>query len=374
MKQIHRQIIFGLSAIVVGVVCAAFLIQLAKRAPELFSHSAHAQTAYGTAENPALSKPLSPVQEQAVENMDEDATPSSTVSATVYSKPHTVTATQYLVIDLTDNKVNVISTTTSADGIISTTSQLMSSPFVLASRTILEKDSDRAVPIASLTKLVTAVVAQNILDQDAPITITQGILNTDGNTAGFRLGEKFSASEIMYPLLMVSSNDAAEALAQSDPAGRADFIKTMNEWVQSIGAYHTYFADPTGLSPENVSDAGDLAIIIRWIYLNRPDLIGITDTKVKEFRTHTWTNPTQLLNLSSYVGGKNGYIPQSGETAVSLFQVGSKLFAVVVLGSTDRDQDVLELMHEATGVAYITYEDPDPESKAQSAAVIDSQN
>jgi D-alanyl-D-alanine endopeptidase (penicillin-binding protein 7) len=156
---------------------------------------------------------------------------------------------------------------------------------------------------------------------------------------------------------MVSSNDAGEALAQNDPKGRADFIRSMNEWVQSIGAYHTYFADPTGLSPENVSDAGDLAIIIRWIYLNRPDLIAITDTKVKEFRIHTWTNPTQLLNLSSYLGGKNGYIPQSGETAVSLFQVGSKLFAVVVLGSSDRDQDILELMREATGVAYITYED-----------------
>jgi len=238
----------------------------------------------------------------------------------------------------------------------------------------------RAVPIASLTKLVTAVVAGKLLDQNAPITITQNILNTDGNTADFQLGEQFSTAELLYPLLMVSSNDAGEALAQNDPNGRADFIHYMNEWVQSIGAYHTYFADPTGLSPENVSDAADMAIIIRWIDLNRPDLIAITDTKVKEFRIHTWTNPTQLLNLSSYLGGKNGYIPQSGETAVSLFQVGSKLFAVVVFGSSNRDQDILELMREATGVPYITYEKTNEGSKTntsaerQTAAVIDSRN
>jgi D-alanyl-D-alanine carboxypeptidase len=353
MKKIRQQLYYAISAAVVGIVCAALLISLAKYVKEHFPH--FSRTAYGVAENPALAKPLSPAQEQAQENMDEDAasgSPSlSATSAVSISKPHTVTASGYLVVDITDTDIPATATTSA-----------IVTHFVLADRTILQKDMDRSVPIASLTKLVTAVVAQNILDQNAAIEITPHILATDGNTAGFRAGENFNVPELLYPLLMVSSNDAAEALAQSDPKGRPDFIRAMNEWTNSIGAYHTYFADPTGLSPNNVSSAGDLSIIMRWIAEHRPDLVSITDTKVKEFRIHTWTNPTQLLNLSSYLGGKNGYIPQSGETAVSLFQVGKKEFAVVVLGSSNRDQDILELMREATGVAYITYENSNTEN------------
>jgi len=341
LRTIKRHLLYAFSAALFGVVCAAFLVYVAGLLPGYLLHAATAQTSYGTDSHQIATKPLSPAQEQARENLDEDKL--STPVPSVYSRPHTVTASQYLVIDLTE-----------PDSPAATTSIM--SPFVLAERTILQKDVGRAVPIASLTKLVTAVVAQNILDQNTSIEITQKIINTEGDSADFRVGEKFNVPELMYPLLMVSSNDAGEALARSDPDGRADFIRTMNEWVQSIGAYHTYFADPTGLSPDNVSNAGDLAIIMRWVYQNRPGLIAITETKVKLFRVHTWTNPTRLLNLSSYIGGKNGYIPESGETAVSLFNVGYKLFAVVVLGSSDRDQDILELMHEATGVAYISYE------------------
>jgi D-alanyl-D-alanine carboxypeptidase len=336
-QHARRQFFFALSACAVGIVIAASLISLSKHIPEFFPASSVAH-----AVSPAQTRAL----EQTLENLDEDVPPaSSTSSSAPILKPHTVTAGQYLVIDITGNPSGATSTT----------------PFVLSSRTILEKDSSRSLPIASLTKLVTAVVAENILDRAAnadanvPIEITPRILAVDGNTAAFRNGEKFTADELLYPLLMVSSNDAAEALAEADPQGRAAFIKSMNQWVNSIGAYNTYFADPSGLSPQNVSSSNDLAIIVRWIYENRPDLIAITDTKVKSFRVHTWTNPTQLLNFSDYVGGKNGYIPESGETAVSLFKTGNKLFAVVLLDSTDRDQDVLELMREATGAAYITY-------------------
>jgi D-alanyl-D-alanine endopeptidase (penicillin-binding protein 7) len=352
-QHARRQFLFALSACAVGVVIAAFLISLSKHIPEFLSASAAVN--YVASVNSAVAHAVSPAQtqalEQTLENLDEDVPPSSPASSSSASapilKPHIVTAGQYLVIDITGDPLGATTTT----------------PFVLSSRTILEKDSSRSLPIASLTKLVTAVIAENIFDRAAnananantPIEITPRILATDGNTAAFRNGEEFTADELLYPLLMVSSNDAAEALAEADPQGRAAFIKSMNQWVNSIGAYNTYFADPSGLSPENVSSANDLAIIIRWIYENRPDLIAITDTKVKSFRIHTWTNPTQLLNFSDYVGGKNGYIPESGETAVSLFKTSNKLFAVVLLDSTDRDQDVLELMREATGAAYITY-------------------
>ncbi|MEI6057740.1 MAG: hypothetical protein WCQ60_02095 [bacterium] len=212
---------------------------------------------------------------------------------------------------------------------------------------LLEKNSFRAVSIASLTKLATAVVAQNILDQNAAITITSKILSTYPNDpAGFRRGEQFKTAQLLYPLLMVSSNDAAEALAQSYAPGRAWFIKAMNDWAYSIGAYNTFFADPSGLSPENISSPHDLAIILAWVATHRPDLLTITQTKVKYAGTHTWTSPTQLLNLTSYLGGKNGYLPEAGQTSVSLFHQNNHAYIVVVLGSKYRDQDILNLLQQ----------------------------
>ena len=216
---------------------------------------------------------------------------------------------------------------------------------------IAEKDNLRALPIASLTKLATAVVAENLLDQNAPVTITRKIISTYHNDPGnFRLDEQIKVGGLLYPLLMVSSNDAGEALAQSYPEGREWFIKSMNDWAYSVGAYNTYFADPTGLSPENISSPHDLAIMLAWIYSHRPDLVNITTTKVKYLGAHTWTSPTQLLNLSSYIAGKNGYLPEAGQTSVSLFKINTPtvphLYIVVTLGSAHRDQDVLALLHK----------------------------
>lgn len=212
---------------------------------------------------------------------------------------------------------------------------------------VLEKDADKLLPIASVTKLVTAVVAKKLLDQDAFVTITKEALGTYGNEARLREGEKLRVSELLYPLLMVSSNDSSEVLARA--YGRKEFLKEMNTWANSIGAYRTYFNDPSGLSPLNVSTSRDLSIITKWIYENEPEIFDITLLKAKTVRTHTWTNPTHFLNLNSYAGGKNGYTPEADRTSVSLFELGKqkRLYGVMLLGSSARDSDILDLLEEA---------------------------
>lgn len=205
-------------------------------------------------------------------------------------------------------------------------------------------NKDTLTPIASLTKLVTAVIARRMIDPDKRITLTRSIMATYGNTAQFMVGETFVASDLLYPLLMVSSNDVAEAYALS--IGRKRFIQAMNDFVQSIGAYRTYFRDPSGLSALNVSTPNDLIIIADWIRLNDPEIFSITQLKSKTIRSHTWVNPAHFLNWSDYLGGKNGYTEEANRTGLALFALGKdkEPHVVVVLGSSDRDGDVVKLL------------------------------
>jgi D-alanyl-D-alanine endopeptidase (penicillin-binding protein 7) len=218
-------------------------------------------------------------------------------------------------------------------------------------QTWTEYDSERLKPIASLTKLVTAEIARRSIPENTRIAITPAVTNTFGNTANFKAGETFTAGELMYPLLMVSSNDAAEALARS--LGRAKFLKEMNDFMQEIGAYRTYFDDPSGLSPLNVSTASDMALILDWLRTNDPAILDITLTHSATIRGHTWINPTHFLSWSYYLGGKNGFTDEAGRTGASLLQLGpvqangkKDVYAIVVLGSDDRDQDVIRLINK----------------------------
>ncbi len=211
---------------------------------------------------------------------------------------------------------------------------------------IAEKDAETMMPIASITKLVTAVIVNENIPPNARITLTRDIVGVYGNTANFKVGETFKAQDLMYPLLMVSSNDAAEAFARY--SGRNNFIKAMNDFAQEIGAYRTYFADPSGLSKFNVSTAKDVALILEWIAKNRPQIMATTQLKTKTIRDHTWVNPTHFLSWTNYAGGKNGYTTEANRTAASLFRIGknNELYAVVILGSKSRDSDEFKLLNK----------------------------
>lgn len=209
---------------------------------------------------------------------------------------------------------------------------------------VIERNSDQALPIASVSKLVTAVVARKLISADERVTITRDIMSTFGNTALFKVGETLKASDLLYPLMMVSSNDAAEAFAQD--YGRAAFMRAMNDWAQSIGAYRTYFADPSGLSPKNVSTVHDLSLIVDWIRKNDPAILETSLLKTKTIRSHTWVNPTHFLSWSYYSGGKNGYTSEANHTSVALFTLGKNknVYAIIILNSKNRDADMLKLL------------------------------
>ena len=261
--------------------------------------------------------------------------------------PVLITASEEEDTDVIDSAAQALHTSTTT---VSAKSYIVRD--VLHNKIVLEHDAERLMPIASLTKLVTAVVSRKLNDPNTKITVGPKIMMTYGNTAGFKEGETFTANDLLYPLLMVSSNDAAEALARA--YDRKRFIQAMNDFTQSIGAYRTYFSDPAGLSPDNVASADDMAHIIEWISVNDPGIIDITRLKSKSVRAHTWENPTHFLSWSYYRGGKNGYLPESDRTSAALFTLkdGAKgavedTYSVVVLGSKTRDADVVSLLEQA---------------------------
>jgi D-alanyl-D-alanine carboxypeptidase len=230
-----------------------------------------------------------------------------------------------------------------------------------SNETIVGKNDQKILPIASITKLMTALVAQEMLPSDQVVTISSSAYNTYGNTGNLRVGEKLTVKNLFYPLLLSSSNDAAEALAEA--VGRERFLAEMNNRAKKLGLTNTFFADPSGLSPANTSTTADLAKLANYLYHYQPNILAITREKSYKLGRHTWTNLNNISLMSNYLGGKNGYTEEANRTLVSIFQVPitststagttmgekkSRLLALVLLQSSDRKGDARGLLNYLT--------------------------
>src|SRR6266568_4848912 len=116
---------------------------------------------------------------------------------------------------------------------------------------ILSKNQDEKFPIASVSKLMTALVAKQIMKPNDTAKISKTVLATEGTNGELHLGQKIQISNLLYPLLLESSNDAAEAIAEY--FNRDNFISKMNEAAQSLKMSSTSYGDPSGLSKNNQS-------------------------------------------------------------------------------------------------------------------------
>jgi D-alanyl-D-alanine endopeptidase (penicillin-binding protein 7) len=221
----------------------------------------------------------------------------------------------------------------------------------LGTDTILAaSDVDKEVPIASVTKLMTAVVTTEQLNLDGRIRATSPTFVTSLIP---RLSEQSSVStySLLQLLLVESSNEAAETLAGE--VGREAFISAMNDKARQLGMMHTTFADPSGLSADNVSTAGDLYILAKYIFENKRFLFDITaESKLPNIYSdgefEDLVNFNVIEGMDSFVGGKVGETLAAGQTSVSLhtlpFQGEERTIVVIVLGSDDRTADVETLL------------------------------
>lgn len=208
---------------------------------------------------------------------------------------------------------------------------------------ILAKKQDEKMPIASMSKLMTALVAKEITDTDDTAKVSSRALLASGKNGGLKNGENIKTSDLLYPLLLESSNDAAEVIAEH--FGRDSFISKMNTQAQNIKMASTSFQDPSGLSSGNKSTASDMFRLVGYLRGNKQDLLDITTKRSFSTKKHSWSNISQFLGDDGYLGGKSGYTDAAKQTVVSLFdlplgQTGTRPIAITLLGSADRHRDV----------------------------------
>jgi D-alanyl-D-alanine endopeptidase (penicillin-binding protein 7) len=206
---------------------------------------------------------------------------------------------------------------------------------------IIQKKADTIVPIASITKLMTAMV---ILD--ANMDLHESIIIESEDLFGLRrrirvllpAGTEITRKEALLLTLMSSDNRCARALGRTYPGGMESFVSTMNEKAQSLGLKETHFAEPTGLSSSNVSSARDLVQLVDTAY--QYDLIReftackktVIDTgkRAREFynTNRLVQNPGWNIGLS-----KTGFIRASGRCLVMQAEVAQRSLIIILLDS-----------------------------------------
>lgn len=214
----------------------------------------------------------------------------------------------------------------------------------------LSSDIDKVLPVASMSKLMTAIVATNKFTSTTTIEITPADMSVATDTSLIGAGEKFSLKEILYPLLLNSSNIAAEAIAStyvgtstststSIFTSRLAFLSDMSSTAWEIGMPTTYFADPSGLDEHNQASANDIFVLAQYLYSSRPDILAITRVAHYSVATttdhgaHSFDSIHPFVNDSRFIGGKTGRTTSAGETMLTMLNISGQPIAFIVLHS-----------------------------------------
>ena len=223
-------------------------------------------------------------------------------------------------------------------------------------RPIYAKNADNVVPIASITKLMTAMVVLDAkLPMDEPISISaEDRDHLKGTRSRMRNGMTLTRDELIKVALMASENRAAAALARTYPGGTPVMLAMMNAKARELGMSSTHFYDPTGLNSANVSTAQDLVKMVMAAQ-GYPDIQRYTTTQshivqVEGRRTLRYSNTNPLVRNSQWEIGisKTGYISEAGRCLVMQARITERPVVIVLLdswGKRTRVGDAVRIKH-----------------------------
>ncbi len=208
--------------------------------------------------------------------------------------------------------------------------------------------------VASISKIMTAIVVIENIDIKKQITVGDEILKAHGSGIYVKQGEKISIEDLLYGLMLRSGNDAALVLAKNTSGSIEKFVQKMNEKAQEIGMKDTTFNNPSGLDEEdkgNISSAYDMALLMSYAMQNE-DFKTITKTKERTVKTnknvYKWTNKNKLLNTYKYTtGGKTGFTKKAKRTLVSTATKNGLNLTVVTINDGSDWKDHTSLYEEA---------------------------
>ena len=206
---------------------------------------------------------------------------------------------------------------------------------------LFEQNADEIVPMASTTKILTALVAITHGDLDREVTISKNAASIRGSKVGYVAGEKIRLRELLYGLMYKSGNDAAIAIAEDIGGSIEGFSKIMNDYAISLGLINSHFESPHGLdSPKHYTCAYDLALLTTKAM--ESDLFcQICGTKSITRDTSNFTRDYNNINKILYKipeanGVKTGYTGQAGKCLVSSIKHEGRNIIIVVLNCSDR--------------------------------------
>ena len=236
-------------------------------------------------------------------------------------------------------------------------------PMILA-----EKNSEDLLPMASLTKLMTAIVAYKNYDMEEKITIGPKVNDWPDSSKRFIPGTSFKISELLRALLIESNNDAAMALAGK--MGLNNFLATMNEEARGLGIITTYYDNPVGIDPTskkeiiNYSTAKELLILAQEIINNYPEILEITSLAQYDIKTasggfnHTAVSTDKFLADANekllcqgeplkILGGKTGSTDLSKKNLLLITETPNKVgrLVTIVLSANDNFEDTSRLIN-----------------------------
>jgi len=216
-------------------------------------------------------------------------------------------------------------------------------------KTLFEHDSKLRLPMASLTKIMTAIISlENKKPDDSYYVSGRDLVGED--SMGLGTGEVLTQEELLYGLMLPSGNDAAEVLADNfNDGGRDNFIKAMNDKAKSLGLKDTIFSNPSGLQGDGVqyTTASDLLVVTRYALENFTLFGKIVSTYEKiipasiSHKEYDLINETNLLTTYPGVKGiKTGYTPEAGLCLVTLLDYEGHQIIGIILNSENRREEM----------------------------------
>ena len=212
------------------------------------------------------------------------------------------------------------------------------------SYSLFEHNVFKQWPLASITKLMTAIVALENINPNQYIAITKNAIAAEGTMGNFSPGEVFILEDLVKAMIVASSNDAAEAIAEF--YGRENFVKAMNAKAAQLSMFDSNFVEPAGLALSNQSTVFDIEKLVSYIYNRYPQISlfsRLKEVAITDFNTGI---KKHLANINifagnpNFIGGKTGYTDEANGNLVSLFSSSrendSRPILIVVFGADNR--------------------------------------